>query len=63
MALLKEMHRRLRRVVAQLPLSKLGVRGGRKRWTNSEMIHGIAMHDLYHAGQIQLIKRLFRGRR
>jgi hypothetical protein len=26
-----------------------------------DMIYGIASHDLYHAGQIQLLKRLQRG--
>jgi hypothetical protein len=25
------------------------------------MIYGVASHDLYHAGQIQLLKRLIRG--
>ena len=29
-------------------------------WTYAEEIHGIAAHDLYHTGQIQLIKRLMR---
>lgn len=63
-ALLKTMHRDLRDTVAGLPLAQLRVKGGRKRWTHSEMIHGVAMHDLYHAGQIQLIKRLYAaGRR
>lgn len=57
-ALLKTEHRKLRAVVARLPTRLLTVKGGRGRWTNAEMIHGIAMHDLYHAGQIQLIKRL-----
>ena len=59
--LLKEEHRRLRRAVAALSPALLGRRVGRKRWTHSETIHGIAMHDLYHAGQIQLLKRLHRG--
>jgi uncharacterized damage-inducible protein DinB len=31
--------------------------------TNFELIAGIAAHDLYHAGQIQLIKRLTLARR
>ncbi|HEY0591063.1 MAG TPA: DinB family protein [Thermoanaerobaculia bacterium] len=29
-------------------------------WTVSQMISGIAAHDLYHTGQIQLVKRLIR---
>lgn len=56
--LLKEEHRRLRRAVAALPPAVLARRVGKRRWTHSETIHGIAMHDLYHAGQIQLLKRL-----
>ncbi|MBI2401462.1 MAG: DinB family protein [Gemmatimonadetes bacterium] len=56
--LLKDEHRKLLRVVAALSPSVLGRRLGKRRWTNSETIHGIAMHDLYHAGQIQLLKRL-----
>jgi len=55
--LLKDQHRRLRAAVAALPASALGRRLG-KKWTRSEAVHGIAMHDLYHAGQIQLLKRL-----
>ena len=30
--------------------------------SNLELIAGIAAHDLYHAGQIQLIKRLQNGK-
>jgi hypothetical protein len=56
--LLKDQHRRLRSVVAALPASALGRRLGKTKWTGSETVHGIAMHDLYHAGQIQLLKRL-----
>lgn len=59
--LLKEEHRKLRRVVSALSPKVLGRRVDKKRWTYSETIHGIAMHDLYHAGQIQLLKKL-RGR-
>lgn len=51
-ALLEEQHRLLRRTIADLPLSKLG---------RLDMIYGVASHDLYHAGQIQLLKRLIRG--
>lgn len=56
--LLKQEHRLLRRAVATLRSAVLGRRLGKKRWTTSETIHGIAMHDLYHAGQVQLLKRL-----
>ncbi len=56
--LLKEEHRKLRRMVAALPPGKLARRVNTRRWTYSETIHGVAMHDLYHAGQIQLLRRL-----
>ena len=60
-ALLREQHRLLRAVIARFPASRLGSRGWRSRWSNAEHVYGIASHDLYHAGQIQLLKRLQRG--
>ena len=33
-----------------------------KRWSYGELLVGIAMHDAYHTGQIQLLKRLWRER-
>ena len=56
--LLRQEHRLLRAVVARFPASRLAALGWRSRWTNGQHIYGIASHDLYHAGQIQLIKRL-----
>src|SRR6266700_1760608 len=53
--------RLLRAVIARFPASRLGARAWRSRWTNAATIYGIASHDLYHAGQIQLLKRLQRG--
>jgi hypothetical protein len=32
------------------------------RWTYGETIVGIAAHEVYHTGQIQLLKRLWTGR-
>ena len=62
MALLEDCHRHLRDVVAHFPASRLHEAGGaRGAWTAAESISGIAAHDLYHAGQIQLLKRLARG--
>jgi hypothetical protein len=57
-ALLEAEHRALRAVVAALPPSRLAERSARATWTLQEMIHGVAAHDLYHTGQIQLLKRL-----
>ena len=58
--LLKEEHQRFRKVVAQLAQAKFGTKGATGKWSNAELIHGVAAHDLYHAGQIQLLKRLQR---
>ena len=57
---LKDEHVALRAVVAGLSPTKLSARSATRRWRNSELIHGVAAHDLYHAGQIQLLKRLQR---
>jgi len=57
-ALLDEEHRILRRVIAALKPADLGRRGWRSRWKVRAEIYGIASHDLYHAGQIQVLKRL-----
>ena len=51
-------HQRLRSVVAAFPPRALGRKLGGKAYTAAFTIRGIAAHDLYHAGQIQLLKRL-----
>jgi len=60
-ALLTAEHKKLRAVVAAFPPSSLNrpSRGHRQiaRW----QIEGIAFHDVYHAGQIQLLKRLMKN--
>jgi hypothetical protein len=57
-ALLETEHRLLRAEVASLPVERLHEipKGGKVRF--STQIFGIAAHDVYHAGQIQLLKRL-----
>jgi uncharacterized damage-inducible protein DinB len=35
---------------------------GGRRWTYGELVLGIATHDAYHTGQIQLLKRLWQER-
>jgi len=57
-ALLLDEHDRLRAVVARLRRARLwsSLRGS--RYTPITLAQGIAAHDLYHAGQIQLLKRL-----
>jgi hypothetical protein len=59
-ALLKAEHELLRRAIARFRPRDLARRGWRSKWSNVQHIYGIASHDLYHAGQIQLLKRLQR---
>jgi hypothetical protein len=60
-ALLREEHHRLRTAVASLPAPAFERRSASKKWTNASLIWGVAAHDIYHAGQIQLLKRLRQG--
>lgn len=62
-ALLALEHRLLVAAVEEFPAAKLDRRAGtRKRWTYGDLIIGIAVHDAYHAAQIQLLKRLHGAR-
>jgi hypothetical protein len=58
--LLDEQHRLLRRAIAELKPAQLARRGWHSKWRVRAEIYGIASHDLYHAGQIQILKRLMR---
>jgi uncharacterized damage-inducible protein DinB len=60
LALLDREHRALRESVARLTTRELEAPSPTGQWRVIEMIHGVAAHDLYHTGQIQLIKRLMR---
>jgi hypothetical protein len=60
LALLEGEHRSLRTLVEELPERAFSARFG--RWTGEAVISGVAAHDLYHAGQIQLVRKLFTGR-
>lgn len=51
LALLASEHRQLRETVLKLPPAGFTEKTAR-------MIRGVAMHDIYHAGQITLIKRM-----
>lgn len=59
-ALLEDMHRRLRTAVATLSPRDLAKVPAGSRLPNLAVLSGIAAHDVYHAGQIQLLKRLAR---
>ena len=56
--LLEKIHRELRAAVADLSDADLPRRPNGSKITNEFIITGIAAHDLYHAGQIQLLKKL-----
>jgi uncharacterized damage-inducible protein DinB len=55
-------HRRLRAAVAGLRGARLSAKPkGSKRRTDT-LVYGVASHDVYHTGQIQVLKRLWRDR-
>lgn len=56
--LLVEAHRSMRAAVAGLKDAQLNAKPKGSKVSNVVLITGIASHDLYHAGQIQLLKRL-----
>jgi hypothetical protein len=59
-ALLKRQHALLGRAVRALTPRRLDARVRKSPWAVAEQIFGIAAHDLYHTGQVQLLKRLQR---
>ena len=56
--LLDAMHATLRGGVVRLTVKDLARTPPGKKVSNFALLSGIAAHDLYHAGQIQLLKRL-----
>jgi hypothetical protein len=56
--LLAEEHRKLREAVIALDPRALSRQIPGKRYSIAYLVRGIAAHDLYHAGQIQLLKKL-----
>jgi len=51
-------HDALVRTVASLPESRLRERVPGKKYDFYFMLHGIAQHELYHAGQIAILKKI-----
>ncbi len=66
-AYLKRMHAALIEVASQIgpgqidsiPESRPGKNA--RKWTRGQYLAGIAAHDAYHCGQVQLLKRMARG--
>jgi len=61
LALLDEMHRVLREAAATVRPADLDNKSAQRGVTKRALLTGVAAHDLYHAGQIQLLKRLAKG--
>jgi hypothetical protein len=62
-ALLRTEHEKLLRAIAAVRPAQLTRKPrGRGEWTFGELILGIAQHDAYHIGQIQMMKRLWAER-
>ncbi len=59
-ALLGQMHRLLREAASAVPRSDLERKIKGSTVTAFALLSGVAAHDVYHAGQIQLLKRLWR---
>jgi len=57
-ALLEQMHRALCAAVAIYPSARLQRPVTGSKWSAFDSILGVAFHDIYHAGQIRLLRRL-----
>lgn len=58
--LLSHYHNRLRETIAELNARDLSVIPRGSKVSNAAILTGIASHDVYHAGQIQLLRRLMK---
>ena len=58
LTLLQNEHKLLRAAVASFPASRWTRKAPGKPFNFEGLVRGVAAHDLYHAGQIQLLKRL-----
>jgi len=56
---LEDEHRKMREAVASLGGDVLETVAGKGKTTIGALVRGIAAHDVYHAGQIQLLKRSY----
>ena len=58
--LLDETHQSMCKVISQLKPSDVNQKPAGSKFTIGSTVSGIACHDIYHAGQIQLLKRLMK---
>lgn len=54
-------HRLLRAAILSFDPAELHRNTPKSKYTAAAVIRGVAAHDLYHAGQIQILKRLSKG--
>jgi len=60
--LVQRQHESLLEVLSSFDASMLDeVAGGEGKRTYADLITGVVLHDTYHAGQIQMLKRLSRS--
>lgn len=58
-ALLQEEHLKLVAAIEAIGDVDLDAKpADRGKWTYSDLLYGILMHDVYHTGQIQILKRI-----
>jgi uncharacterized damage-inducible protein DinB len=60
---LEEESSRLLRAISKFDEGRLGEQVPGKADTYYELLHGVIQHDLYHAGQIALLKKILRESR
>lgn len=57
---IRQEHERLIEEIKRFPVERLNQRiKEKKEWTYRQLLDGIAAHDTYHIGQIQLMKRWY----
>lgn len=57
--LLNDEHKKLRKIVESFSDDDLRKKSPKGAWTVQELIHGVAKHDIYHAGQINFLRRIY----
>ncbi|MEJ2616215.1 MAG: DinB family protein [Ignavibacteriaceae bacterium] len=58
--LLNELHKELFNLISELSSREFKSKTEKEKQIISRLLVGISMHDVYHAGQIQLIKKLIK---
>ncbi|HEX7070429.1 MAG TPA: DinB family protein [Rhodothermales bacterium] len=59
---LVDWHRRVMETVLAVDPTSLDDKPGKREFSTRELILGAAAHDLYHAGQIRLLRRMYGDR-